>query len=153
MAHVTIDSHKKKIEDLFLKVSLIASDVEMQSHWARYLCVLACGFVEVSMKTILEEYVKRRSSFQVANYTQVQLRRFYNPTTNKILDTMGCFDLSWKKLLEEGITDNMRDAVDSIVNNKNLIAHGQTTGITYLRIKNYFCEACKVIDLLEKTVV
>ena len=153
MSHASISAHQNRLSDLFKNSAVLGLDIETQSHWARYLCVLSCGFIEVSIRTILEDYVKNHASTQIANYTHTQLTRFYNPTTNKILSLIQSFDLTWKQSLEKEITGEMKDALDSIVNNKNTIVHGQPTGITFLTIKTYFEQACKTIAVLEKLVI
>ncbi len=153
MAHSSINAHQQQLNYLFAKSSILNSDPEILSHWARYLCVLSCGFIEVSIKTIIEDYAKKHSSPQLVNYTTAQLIYFYSPNTNKILDLIQKFDLTWKQSLINSLTDEIKDALDSIANNKNSIAHGQSTGITFLTIKNYFDQACKAISILEKTIV
>ena len=153
MTYHSIDSHKKRIDDLFEKVTLLSFDLEIQSHWARYLCILVCGFVEVSVNTILDEYTKKHSNSQVADYVHSQLDWFQNPNSTKILNLIGSFNLSWKNSLELSIVDEKKDAIDSIVANKNLISHGITTGISYMRLKGYYDQACKVIDLIKEIVI
>lgn len=39
---------RDRITNLLAKVAEI-DDAEMQSHWARYLCALVCGFLEVAV--------------------------------------------------------------------------------------------------------
>jgi hypothetical protein len=42
-----------------------------------------------------------------------------------------------------------KDAVDSVVNNRNRIAHGENVGISYVRIKEYYDRVVEVIELID----
>ncbi len=44
----------------------------------------------------------------------------------------------------------MKDAVDSVVSNRHLIAHGQDVGIGFGTIKKYYERVVKAIETLEK---
>lgn len=48
------------------------------------------------------------------------------------------------------MNEEMRTSIDTIVNNKNLLAHGQSSGITYDQLKKYFENLLKVLDFIEK---
>jgi hypothetical protein len=47
------------------------------------------------------------------------------------------FSVTWSDRVK-GIDSKSIDAVDSIVNNKNLIAHGANSEITYYNIKEFY---------------
>jgi hypothetical protein len=44
------------------------------------------------------------------------------------------------------LVDERKDAVDSVVSLRNSIAHGQSVGITYIRVLRYYEQIQKVID-------
>ncbi len=48
---------KDRLDYLFSRVNEFSEDLELQSHWARYLCVRVSGFIETSIRSILSEYV------------------------------------------------------------------------------------------------
>jgi hypothetical protein len=41
-----IDAQRKRLDAPFEKTRELSSDPELLSHWAKYLCVLVCGFLE-----------------------------------------------------------------------------------------------------------
>lgn len=49
-------SMKDRLDVMFALAAKQGADEEVLSHWARYLCVLTSGFIEVSLKSILSEY-------------------------------------------------------------------------------------------------
>ncbi len=48
------------------------------------------------------------------------------------------------------LTDEMKDSIDSIVNNKNSIAHGKSVGITSSSLMKYWVNSIKVLEFIEE---
>ena len=76
---VEIIRRRDRLDHLFSRVETFTGDIELQSHWARYLCILVAGFIETSIRGILSEYSRSKATPQVANYAEHQLRFFQNP--------------------------------------------------------------------------
>ena len=74
MRTVEIVRQKQRLDELFEKIRALDTDVELQSHWSRYLCVLVLGFIENSLRTILSKFAEQRADKRVANYVESQLR-------------------------------------------------------------------------------
>ncbi len=52
--------------------------------------------------------------------------------------------------METFLADNGRkDAIDSIMSNRHLIAHGGNSGITLTRVNQYLDKCVEVIDFIE----
>ncbi|HSL03107.1 MAG TPA: HEPN domain-containing protein [Nitrospiraceae bacterium] len=141
---------QQRLDNIFSQVSSFSGDAELQSHWARYLCILVSGFLETSVQHIYIEYSKKRSASDVAGYVERRLKQFQNPQMKKILDLTGSFNPAWREALKVATEGQTKDAVDSIVANRNTIAHGESVGITYSRIKEYYQNALKVIELIDR---
>jgi hypothetical protein len=137
---------------LFEKVSSLNSDPEMQSHWAKYLCVRVSGFLEVAVSTIYKKYAKNKASPFVVNYVERQLSSFQNPKMEKILNITRSFNPKWAEDIELELSKNteIKDSIDSIVEVRNKIAHGENIGITYSKMKGYYKNALKLVNLLEE---
>ncbi len=142
--------YKQRLDNLFGQISVFSGNPELQSQWARYLCVLVSGFLEVSICATFNEFVKNNASPQVANFVERELDGFQNPRMGKILELTREFNTQWANELEIATEGKLKDAVDSIVANRNQIAHGKDVGITYTRIKNYYEDSIKVVDLIEE---
>lgn len=143
-----IVAYEDRLRDLFTKAERFTDDVELQAHWARYLCVLVAGYIEVSVRCVLSNYAKSRSTSTILNFVDDQLERFQNPNTTKILQLMGRFDPNWQTALEGKIEGRLKDAVNSVLNNRNQIAHGQQVGITLGRLKAYYTDVQIVVQEL-----
>lgn len=150
MSDKEILRYKSQLDYLFTKVSSLDSDLEMQSHWARYLCIRVSGFLEVAVSTIYKKYAKEKAHSFVANYVEKQLS-IQNPKMEKILNITKSFNPEWAKEIELELRNNseIKDSIDSIVDVRNKIAHGEDVGITYTRIKRYYEVALKLVEFLE----
>lgn len=142
--------YKQRLDNLFKQISAFSGDIELQSQWARYLCVLVSGFLEVSICATFNQFAKNSSSPQVANFVKYQLDSFQNPKMGKIVELTRAFNPEWANELETATEGKLKDTVNSIVANRHQIAHGRDVGITYAHIKNYYEDAIKVVDIIEK---
>jgi hypothetical protein len=144
-----LDEVFKSVSELLREIDNQSIDLQMQSHLAKYLCIVVSAFLEKSIRAILYDFAKSRSAPSVSSYVEDQLRFFYNAKTNKILELAGTFDPKWRSALEHALQDEVRDALDTIVDNKNKIAHGQDSQITFVGIRIYYERALKLLELLE----
>ena len=149
MRNADIIRNKKHLDDLFDKIDNISPDPEMMSHWAKYLCVLVSGFIETSVTSIFTEYTRDKSNDYISAFINSNLKRFTNPYMGKIIELAHSFNPQWATNLQIESEGEQKDAIDSIVANRNRIAHGKSVGITYIRIKEYYKSALKVIEFID----
>jgi hypothetical protein len=109
---------------------------------------LSSGFIEEALKTILREYA-RHTAVTTSGYVIKQLDYFRNPKTDYIRELVRAFDETWGDAFSAKIEGEFADAVDSIVNNRNRIAHGLDVGISYGTVSDYYRAACEVIKLID----
>lgn len=126
------------------------SDAEMLSHWAQYLCVLVAGFLENAIREVYGDYARRNGSPALANFVSSALRRVKNPKSVTFVEVAGRFKRTWRDDLERFLAANGRkEAIDSIMTHRHLIAHGQRSEITLARLSGYCDRAVEVIDFIE----
>ena len=140
---------KDRLDDLFSRVNEFSGDLELQSHWTRYLCVRVSGFIETSIRSILSEYARKMSAPSVANYVENRLRSFQSPNMERILQLLQAFDSTWADELKSSTDGELKDAIDGIKVNRDLIAHGENVGITYTTISRYYQNALMVVERIE----
>lgn len=150
MTNLEVVRYRDRLDHLFKQASFFEREPEMLAHWARYLCVLCSGFLEVAVRAILAEYARGKANPLVANYVEAQLSRFQNPAMGNILDLTGRFSPEWRGRLEQESAGEPADAVNSIVANRHPIAHGQNVGISYHAIRRYYESAITVVELLDE---
>lgn len=90
----SILSHRQRLDHLFAKISSI-SDPADQSEWSKYLCVLVSGFIEESLRVLLEEYTKNHSAPNIQNFVEKQIDSITNCKTTRISEVLGKFSKEW----------------------------------------------------------
>jgi hypothetical protein len=144
---LAIYRQQQRLDELFSRVKDV-QDLELQSHWCRYLCVLTCGFLENSVEISLSEYSRRRSDDNIGNYVQAKLSGFQNPKMGAILDLFGSFNPEWKVRLDQATQGQLSDSVNSIVGNRHKIAHGDSVSLSLSSLKAYYKDALKVVTII-----
>ena len=129
------------------------NNLELQAEWAKYLCILSAGLIENALKEIYIEFAHKKTSKPIANYLSSTISPIRNPKTQKFLDVAEAFSLAWKDELENYVNINGRlEAIDSIMNQRHLIAHGknQNSNITLGKLKEYLAKSVEVIEFIEQ---
>lgn len=146
-----IASQRQSLDHLFLEVKKI-SDLELQAHFARYICVLVSGFVENSIRAILYEYSSKRSNEQVLGFVFARLAKITNLNQQRIGELLGDFSNEWQDVFNKTISDEQKDAFDSILANRHQIVHGKSVGISFVRVKEYYKNIVGAIEIIYKHV-
>lgn len=140
------------IDDLLTRApAATGGDIELQSHWARYICVLAAGFLENSLFEIYAAVIRVGANAAVASFAASRLEMISNPKSSRFIETARAFKPTWGDDLETFLADDGRkDAIDSVMANRHLIAHGEHSGITIARLRQFFERSVTVVEFLEK---
>lgn len=150
MSTVEVLRYKQRLDHLFSQIQTAAGDdLELQAHWARYLCVLVSGFLETAVREIFSNYAKNKARREIASFVESQLRGFQNPKMEKIIDVARSFSAQWESTLRAATEGEPKFAVDSIVANRHKIAHGESCGVSMARVQAYYRGALRVVELLE----
>jgi hypothetical protein len=151
MKNQEISRQIQRFESLYKKAGDACNDnLDLQSHWSRYLCILLSGLIENSIKEIYSNYIVKNSAKAVADYAIAYLSTVSNPKTEKILSIVGSFKKEWQHDLEIYVSDNGRkDAIDSVMANRHLIAHGKDVGLTIARLNQFFIRVIEVLEHIE----
>lgn len=146
-----LSSERGKINYLYKLVDDYKGDEEIRAHLVRYLCIISNGHIEESLRIIYSQYTENKSSHQnITNYVSKDLGDFRNPNAEKILALTGRFSPEWRKELNLFLTEEMKDSLNSIVNIKNALAHGRTTGISHSTLKKYWENVLKILDFIDQ---
>ena len=140
------------LKNLFGKVKdLPDEDIEIISHWAKYLCVLSAGFLENSLSEVYIDFSARAASPHVANFARESLSRIQNPRADRFIQVTSSFNKSWGDNLTSFFEENGRtEAVNAIMTHRHKIAHGQTSDISYHRLRDYFDKAVEIVEFIER---
>lgn len=155
--NVRILSHRQRIDNLFSKVASISNPSD-QSEWSKYLCVLVSGFIEESLRVMLEEYTKTHSQPNIQNFVEKQIESITNCKTIRILEILRKFSQGWADDFSNQIqtqsltTDEIKNSIDSVISNRHNIAHGRNVGITYATMCNYYNSIKKAVVILDAII-
>lgn len=144
----TVWGHRDRIDAAFERASQVADRPEIQADLARFLVVLTSGFLEKAISHTYSVYASGAGSTQLVRYAHRRLETFQNPNAEKILQLAGDFDSEWREALEDYLGDQRKDHIDSVVANRNQIAHGANVGVTYGRAEEYFRSAKEVVSFI-----
>lgn len=144
---------RDQIDAVFALAKKQHADEETLSHWARYLCVLTSGYVEVALRSALREYVSALSHPNVVNYAESKLKGITNLNEESIYQLLGSFNPAWAELFRKRRSDAQKAALDSVVTNRNHIAHGRSVGLTLTPMAEYYREIVKIIEIIERECV
>lgn len=139
---------KKRLDSTFARVPSALADIELQSDFARYLCVLVSGFFENAIIALVLDFAQRRSAPEVATFVERELEYWTNPNTEKICTLLGSFSPAWRKQSEAYLVDERKESVNSLVALRHRIAHGESVGTSLSQVKAYYQTILKVVDFV-----
>ena len=150
---LAVVQEKQRLDSVFSLVEQMAPSDEVLSHWAKYLCVLTSGFIENSLRLVLYEYARTHADKTVASYVSARLEGLTNLNDEKICQLLGSFSDDWRDTFLKMRSEEQKDAIDSVLANRHLIAHGRSVGLTQARMKQYYSEICKAVKTIDEYCV
>ena len=137
---------RTRLDAAFSRAPDSSADPELQSDFAKYLCVLVSGYLESALCALLLFYTQQRSSPDVASYVGRQLGPWTNPKSEKIIELFGAFKQDWREDLTNFLVDQRKDSVNSLVALRHKIAHGESVATSLSQIKSHYKVANEVVD-------
>lgn len=131
----------------------VATNSLEESYLAKFLDVFICGMYEEIIETILNEKIAMTGMAEASRFISGSLNHhFRNPDMKKIITWLAQFNTSWRTIIQRLPLQN-RDALDSIVTNKNNLAHGNASTITLIQVKDYYRDSRVVIEKIDDIVL
>ena len=150
MQHLELARQQQRIDHIFELMGNSLQGAEIQAHGARYLCVLVSGYLEITIRTIYRTYGEACANPNVARYVARQLNGFQNPRMEPIVQLAGSFNAEWGEQLKAATDGEIKDAVDSLIDLRNSIAHGRDVDVTYARVRDYYERARRLVNLIQQ---
>ena len=143
-----VTSYINKLDSLFILAENIDDD-EVKGHFAKYLCIRTSGLVEVFFKTQIENYASGSTPKPLSNYVNHKFKTFTNITPKKIRELLETFSSDWVEQFERNMTDEQKSALNSIISNRNNIAHGNADSISLTNAKEYYVKVKELLAVLD----
>ncbi len=147
---IQLNRREQHLDATFERARQVDADTELLSDFAKYLCILVSGYLEQASIEILIEVTRLQSAPRVQRHIESRLHQLTNFKTQRLVDLFRSFDPDWGIQLDSFLIDEYKDAINSIVDNRNTIAHGGNVGITVSRVLNYYTIIKKVVKKLNE---
>ncbi len=129
-------SLEKKLDFLIERFDA-QTDVFLQSHLSRYLIIITAGYFEQVVQNALVKFATDRSHQDVANYVDSTLSWEGSINRDKLSRILKRFNHSWFEKLEAATTEAEKNAIDSVKELRDQLAHGLDNGTGYAVARNY----------------
>ncbi len=112
------------------------------------MAILTPGFFEQAVQTALGDFAKRCAHNDVSNYVDSTLAWEGSINREKLSKILKRFNESWYEAVELIATDSEKNAVDSIKELRDKLAHGVDNGTGYGTIKGYHQQTRAYVERL-----
>ena len=148
MQNPRVQNRLQEILDLFRELS---GANRLQVHWGRYLCIMIASFLENAAQAIYEDYTDSTAGGHVAQYVSNQIAfTVGNANADSMVRTAKAFSETWASELRSFLAeDDRQSAINTIVGQRNLIAHGEQSSISPAQLRSHLGKAVEVIDFIE----
>lgn len=153
MRSIKLQSLSRRLDALF-EVAKTISDDELQSHFSKYLCIQVSGFLESVVKLLIEDYHDKTCKKETKNFVICKVSNITNLNSEKLEIFLQSFDITWKDQFQAKLTQQHTSSLDSIISQRNLIAHGRanTSNITLKSIQEYYSDLKVIVTELESII-
>lgn len=142
------DRRKKKLDTLIKETESLDESNFLKSELSRYICIRVSGLIEQTVRDFYEEYTESKSSPNVSRYVSRKMKSFQNPNIQKVIDLAQDFSEDWAAEID-ALDVEIKDAVKSIVDTRNSVAHGGEQGMTLNKAKDYYRRVLKLLDVIQ----
>lgn len=132
---------------------VVDADLVVQSVFSNHVVLLAAGFVEQSISIILTEYTRNRSQPQIVAYVGRNVARLNSLNCEKTERLLNSFDRSWWPRIQEVTRAQCFEAVDSLKNLRDQIAHGRPNGTGFRTVSEYFTDAKGFVNGVSQVIL
>ncbi len=145
-----LESQERKLDELFRNIQNVPDD-ELKAHLSKYFCVRISGYLENVIKVLVANYSEGSSPKPVSNYLQQDLKSVTNLSEEKMQRLLNKFSDEWSYSFTEKVSEQQMESLNSIISNRNSIAHGQQDNISYKAIGQYYNDLKEIVKILKET--
>lgn len=146
-----MQQYKKSLQQIGSLIDRIdpGRDDELKAQIAQHICVRLSGVIENAIRENISRMIEATSHPRAIRFINKNLENFQNPKPEKIINLLEQFDKTWAAHITNFWEPEIKDAIGSIVGQRNLIAHGGSTDVSLVRVINWYKLAKKFCEHLE----
>lgn len=127
------------------------NEPEIAAMLSSYLVVAIAGIFEDCVEHLFIERASKTKDDEIVSLVKALIgQTFRNPEYEKIKDLLSSLNPTYSGDLRSKIDNKNIDGLNSIVTNKNKVAHGEISNATIQDVKIYYENSKKVFKELEK---
>ncbi|RPI16030.1 MAG: hypothetical protein EHM58_12780 [Ignavibacteriae bacterium] len=148
-----IDYQERQLNSLFDTVSNIKDNEEIKSHLTRYLCIRTSGYLESVIKSLVEAYVEKSCPQPTQNFINSKVKRVTNLDEKKLTKFLESFSKQWSEYFEIEVSEREKSSLNSVISNRNQIAHGVSVSLNYSNMKQYYDDLKNIVEVLKNIII
>ena len=146
-----VQTEFNSIDEAIRKIESYAGDEEIASYLSSFLAVMICGIYEDCIEHLISQRAAKAQDSEIHQYVESTVAdSFRNPRFSRIVEVLTKFSRVYADNMRSSIEEKSRVALDSIVDNKNAIAHGRPSNVTLSDIKDYHRRCIPIFEVLER---
>lgn len=156
MRSLHVSSRLSEIDVAINKANEVASsarDPEIQAYFARSIVIFASGVYEDCIEYLFIEFAQKYGNLGIASFfTNMLDSHFRNPAFGSLKGLLRRINPEYGNELENRLkaTPGSSDALDSMVNNKNAVAHGKPATATLGDVEKFHHQILPIFDAVEE---
>lgn len=157
-AQTALDDCNAELSRITGIINGVGSTSPLSGYLTKYSLIRICGTLEVCYKTIIADYYENLAP-QLGRYIGYHLRdASMNPTYDNICQAIKRFDDVRQQNFKSAVgaltnTESLKESFSVLNRERNNVAHGINSTLSFNDMKSRFSEAIKVIEVLDSVMV
>ena len=141
----------KRLDEALTKAKGFArTSAELEALLSAHLVVLFSGAYEDCIEHMFSERAAKTNDAEIQEYVQNTCDRlFRNPDFDNIVAAVKLFSDAYADALKAKVDVRAREAISSMVTNKNNVSHGKVSAVTLGDVEDYHQRAIPIFEALE----
>ena len=129
-------------------------DEEIKNSLVKLLCVRTAGLLEVFLKTRISEYSNGKVPKEINRFMTTKFKDITNLRSFKFLEVLSSFSENWGRKFNEYLEEHEQEksSLDSVVAQRHMIAHGQSSNISQNYMFQYFDDVKNIVSFLDTII-
>lgn len=145
-----IARRRRDIDDLVL-LAQECQDPETQRALVSLTIVRLSGFVESSVRLMIQGYAEEHSSHRILKFVIGQSQRLPSATAENLIKTVGQLDPDWTSELKDFLAQEERKQdLNNLIGARHLVAHGEDQSLTIKTLWRYQALVDALVSMMQK---